>query len=79
MDRRFLTVLGMSVVLALVVAGIFYQVTSRASGKKEPAAMKDLVTAAEPLPLGVSIKPNQVRVVKVPTEMFPKNAAGAIR
>ncbi len=31
MDRRLLSVLGMSVVLALVVAGIFYQVSSHAS------------------------------------------------
>ncbi|MBI1792002.1 MAG: Flp pilus assembly protein CpaB [Acidobacteria bacterium] len=73
MDRRFLTVLGMSVVLALVVAGLFYQVTSSAAGRKRPSDMRDLVAAAEPLSLGMSIKPNQLKVVKVPMEMFPKN------
>jgi pilus assembly protein CpaB len=74
MDRRFLTVLGMSVILALVVAGIFYQITSSASGRKPVSEMKDLVIAAEPLNLGVSIKPNQLKVIKVPVEAFPKNA-----
>lgn len=72
MDRRFLMVLGMSVVLALVVAGIFYQVTSHAAPKA--SNLKDVVVAVEPLPLGVSIKPNHVKVVKIPAEMFPKNA-----
>jgi len=73
MDRRFLTVLGMSVVLALVVAGIFYQITNKGGGKKAaPTDVKDLVTAAEPLPLGMTIKPNQVKIVKIPAEMFPK-------
>ncbi len=71
MDRRFLTVLGMSVVLALVVAGLFYQITKKAQAKP-PAVMRDMVVAAEPLQLGVQIKPPQVKVVKVPDNMFPK-------
>jgi len=73
MDRRLLSVLGMSVVLALVVAGIFYQVSSHASAA--PAvATKDMVVAVESLPLGLAIKPNHVKVVKVPVTMFPKTA-----
>jgi pilus assembly protein CpaB len=63
----------MSVVLALLVAGVFYQVTSNAAGRKAPSEMRDLVAAAEPLSLGATIKPNQLKVIKVPTEMFPKN------
>ncbi len=73
MDRRLLTVLGMSVVLALVVAGIFYQVSSHASGPA-PVAMKDMVIATESLPLGLAVKPNHVKVIKVPVNMFPKTA-----
>jgi len=73
MDRRLLTVLGMSVVLALVVAGIFYQVSSHASGPA-PVAMKDMVIATESLPLGLAVKPNHVKVIKVPANMFPKTA-----
>src|SRR5260370_1858019 len=71
MDRRLLSVLGMSVVLALVVAGIFYQVSSHASAA--PAvATKDMGVAGESLPLGLAIKPNHVKVVKVPVTIFPK-------
>lgn len=72
MDRRFLTVLGMSVVLALVVAGVFYQITKKAQARPQ-VAMKDLVVAAESLSLGVQIKPPQVKVVKVPENLFPKS------
>src|SRR5262249_57345843 len=74
MDRRLLTVLGMSVVLALVVAAIFYQVSSHASAKAPSMTMKDVVVAVEPLPLGVAIKPNHVKLSKMPAEMFPKTA-----
>jgi pilus assembly protein CpaB len=74
MDRRLLAVLGMSVVLALVVAAIFYQVSSRASAKAPTPTYRDVVVAVEALPLGVSIKPNHVKLAKVPIEMFPKTA-----
>lgn len=73
MDRRLLTVLGMSVVLALVVAGLFYMVSSHAA-KAPSLATKDMVVAAESLPLGLAVKPNHVKIVKVPVEMFPKSA-----
>jgi pilus assembly protein CpaB len=72
MDRRLLTVLGMSVVLALVVAAIFYQVSSHAQAKSPSAATRDVVVATEALPLGVSIKMNQVHIMKIPVEMVPK-------
>lgn len=73
MDKRLLSVLGMSVVLALVVAGIFYQVSSHAA-KGPSVATKDMVVAVETLPLGLAVKPNHVKVVKVPVDMFPKTA-----
>jgi pilus assembly protein CpaB len=73
MDRRLLTVLGMSVVLALVVAGIFYQVSSHGATAAAPA-MRDMVVATESLPLGLAVKPNHVKVIKVPVNMFPKTA-----
>ena len=45
MDRRFLTVLGVSLVFALVVSSIFYQMTARAGGgtKKENTDTVDMV------------------------------------
>src|SRR5437773_9518293 len=78
MDRRLLTVLGMSVVLALVVAAIFYQVSSHASAKASTPNMKDVVVAVEPLPLGLAIKPTHVKIMKMPIEMYPKAAFGKV-
>jgi len=73
MDRRLLSVLGMSVVLALVVAAIFYQVSSRASTGPSPN-YREVVVATEALPLGLAIKPNHVKLVKMPVEALPKTS-----
>ncbi|MFN0106687.1 MAG: Flp pilus assembly protein CpaB [Bryobacteraceae bacterium] len=78
MDRRFLTVLGVSLVFALVVSAIFYQLTARAgattSTSPESKEVKDVVVAAKPLGIGGSIKPGDVKVSKVPLDQFPKGA-----
>jgi len=77
MDRRFLTVLGVSLVFALVVSSILYQLTSRSpSGTKSAVKtdVRDLVVATRALPVGVSVKPPDVKVVKVANETFPKGA-----
>lgn len=75
MDRRFLTVLGVSLVFALVVSSIFYQMTSRAGNPPknvDKGDSRDLVVAARALPVGVSLKPVDVKVIKVSLEQFPK-------
>jgi pilus assembly protein CpaB len=77
MDRRFLTVLGVSLLFALVVSSIFYQVTARAGGgskKVEPTEQKDIVVAARPMGVGVTVKPGDVKLAKIPAESFPKGA-----
>jgi pilus assembly protein CpaB len=77
MDRRFLTVLGVSLVFALVVSSIFYQMTARAGGsapKKEKVDTRELVVAARPLPIGVSVKPADVKIMKTSADQFPKGA-----
>jgi pilus assembly protein CpaB len=76
MDRRFLTVLGVSLVFALVVSSIFYQMTARGNSPKkpEPSDMKDIVVAAHPLSVGVNVKPTDVKLAKTPSEAFPKGA-----
>lgn len=76
MDRRFLTVLGVSLVFALVVSSIFYQMTSRANGpkKQEVSDLRDMVIAARPLPVGLTVKTADLKVIKVPTQAFPKGA-----
>jgi len=76
MDRRFLTVLGVSLVFALVVSSVFYQMTSRASGpkKQEVSDVKDLVIAARPLNVGTTVKADDLKVVKVPSGQLPKGS-----
>jgi pilus assembly protein CpaB len=75
MDRRFLTVLGVSLLFALVVSGVFYQMTNKSAPvvrKTESVETKDLVVAAKPLEVGIMVKPEHVQVVKVPTASFPR-------
>jgi pilus assembly protein CpaB len=77
MDRRFLTVLGVSLVFALVVASIFYQITARAGGPKKADVQpetRDVVVAVRPLAVGVTIKPADLRVDKIVPAAFPKGA-----
>lgn len=75
MDRRFLTVLGVSLVFALVVSSIFYQMTSRSSTKRtETTDMRDIVITTRPLSVGALVKPADVKLSKVPAEAFPKGA-----
>ncbi len=75
MDRRFLTVLGVSLLFALVVSSIFYQMTSKSSPKKaENRELKDIVVAARPLGVGATIKPDDVKTAKIPADQFPKGA-----
>ncbi|WP_051669871.1 Flp pilus assembly protein CpaB [Bryobacter aggregatus] len=75
MDRRFLTVLGVSLLFALVISSVFYQMSARSSSspaRPEAVEMKDLVVAAKPLNVGTTIKPGDVTISKVPVAAFPK-------
>jgi pilus assembly protein CpaB len=76
MDRRFLTVLGVSLLFALVISSVFYQMSARSSSgpaRAEATEMKDLVVASKPLNVGTTIKPGDVTVSKVPLAAFPKS------
>ncbi|MEP6536471.1 MAG: Flp pilus assembly protein CpaB [Bryobacteraceae bacterium] len=75
MDRRFLTVLAVSLIFALIVSTIFYKITSgRGTGPAQPTDLKDIVVAAKPLSVGLTVKAADLRVAKIPTEQFPKGA-----
>lgn len=75
MDRRFLTVLGLSLVLALVVSMVFFQLlVRRGSSRPKAVQMRDVVIAARALPVGVTIKPEDIRILSVAAEQFPRNA-----
>jgi pilus assembly protein CpaB len=78
MDRRFLTVLGVSLLFALIVTIGFYQMTARAGGggprKAENTDQKDMVITTRPLGVGVIIKPADVKIQRISVEAFPKGA-----
>jgi pilus assembly protein CpaB len=76
MDRRFLTVLGVSLLFALVISSVFYQMSTRSGNPKKVEAtdFKDVVIAAKPMGVGVTVKPADVKIAKVPAASFPKGA-----
>ena len=77
MDRRFLTVLGVSLVFALLVSSVFYQMTARSSSgpkKAEASDSKDMVVTTRPLGVGVIVKPADIKIAKIPADGFPKGA-----
>jgi len=62
----------MSVVLALVVSAIFYQMSARGGhAKPKQVETRDLVTAAQPLPVGSTVDRAQLKLVKIPADLFP--------
>lgn len=77
MDRRFLTVLAVSLVFALVVSAVFYQMTARAGGGSKASAaveMKEIVLATRPLGVGLTVKREDLKISKIPADAFPKGA-----
>ncbi len=75
MDRRFLTVLVVSLVFALVVSAMFYQFTSRGPSRPKagPSDERDVVIAARALGVGATIKAADIKTVKIPAAALPKN------
>jgi pilus assembly protein CpaB len=75
MDRRFLTVLGLSLILALAVSMVFFQLlVRRGSARRKPVEMRDVVVATKPLGLGVTIKSEDIKLTRIAAEQFPRNA-----
>src|SRR5712692_1331768 len=79
MNRRFLTVLGLSAVLALVVSAIFYQVIVSARRPRKAAfEKKDVVVANNPVPLGGVVKASDLKVISWPADNVPPGAFNKI-
>ena len=76
MDRRFLTVLGVSLLFALVISTVFYQMTAHGGTRSASAVsdMKDIVVASRPLGVGASVRATDIKLSKVPASAFPKGA-----
>jgi pilus assembly protein CpaB len=72
MDRRFLAVIAMSVVLALVVSAVFYQVSVRAGNSKpKQIEIREVVIAGQPLPVGTTVRREELKLVQIPANLFP--------
>ncbi len=74
MDRRLLTVIGTSLLFALVLSAIFYQMVigARKGGTRQAKPnLRDVVVAARALPVGLSLKPDDLKLAKVPVDQFP--------
>lgn len=75
MDRRFITVLGVSLLFALVVSGVFYQLSRGLASGAPPTSNEDkvdLIVAARPLTVGMTLTPEDVKLTKIPAAAFPK-------
>ncbi|MGC9970371.1 MAG: Flp pilus assembly protein CpaB [Bryobacteraceae bacterium] len=74
MDRRLLMVLGTSLLVALALSAIFYQIVmgARKGGTRQASAeTRDLVVASRALPFGAVLKPADVKLTKVLANQFP--------
>lgn len=81
MDRRLLTVVGTSLLFALVLSAVFYQMVmgARKGGPKQARVdLRDVVVAARALPVGVSLKPADLAVAQIPKDQFPKDGFSKI-
>ncbi|MGE5486509.1 MAG: Flp pilus assembly protein CpaB [bacterium] len=72
MDRRFLKVLGVSALFALLVSAAFYQaVASNKDKAPKKKAEREAVVAVRALPVGMVIKPTDVKLAKLAPELVP--------
>jgi pilus assembly protein CpaB len=69
LDRRFLIIVGASLVWGMIVSLLFYRM---ALGSRSPAPEKILVVAAEPLAPGTEVVAGSVKTIRVPANLFPK-------
>jgi pilus assembly protein CpaB len=71
-DRRFLTVVGLSLLWAFLVAWVFYKLASPARASGPARSVKPVVVAVRPLPFGTVIAGDAVKIVRLPENLFPK-------
>ena len=72
MDRRLMTVMGMSILLAVLVSAAFYWFTVRSGSGSTKSPVRALLVAASALPMGASIQAASVKTIEIPVAVFPK-------
>ncbi|HLK67133.1 MAG TPA: Flp pilus assembly protein CpaB [Bryobacteraceae bacterium] len=76
-DRRFIIVVGCSLLWAFLVATVFYRMASNAGGsRRQPGRV--VVVASQPLAFGALITAETVKAIQVPESLFPKDAFSRI-
>src|SRR5579872_5579556 len=77
-DRRFVIVVGLSLIWALVVSVVFYRAAARVGKKRPFVAEKPVVVAIEVLPFGAVIRPESVKLAQIPEKLFPRGGFSRI-
>jgi pilus assembly protein CpaB len=72
MDRRFLSVMGVSLLFALVISAVFYQAVAAKKGNR-PAKkeLHETVVAVRALPMGIVLAATDVKLAKVAPDLIP--------
>uniref|UniRef100_Q01YZ0 SAF domain n=1 Tax=Solibacter usitatus (strain Ellin6076) TaxID=234267 RepID=Q01YZ0_SOLUE len=73
MDRRFVMVMGVSLVWALMVSAAFFRLAG-GGGRTRAASRKQVVVATRPLPAGSTLDRDAVKLRSVPEDVFPAGA-----
>ena len=73
-DRRFVTVMSMSLLWALVVSFVFYRLAGGSGGHTRAAAEKQVVVATRPIGVGSTLDRASVKLRGVPEGLFPAGA-----
>jgi pilus assembly protein CpaB len=74
LDRRFVTVLAVSLIWSAVVAGVFYRMASAAGSRTRAESQKQIVVAARELAVGATVDRDSVKLRAVPDSMAPAGA-----
>ena len=70
-DRRFVLVVSLSLVCALLVAGGFYRLARGPRGRPRAVAEKQVVVATRLLPAGSMLDPASIKLRGIPEGLFP--------
>ena len=70
-DRRFVLVVSLSLVCALLVAGGFYRLARGGRGRPRAVAEKQVVVATRLLPAGSMLDPASIKLRGIPEGLFP--------
>jgi pilus assembly protein CpaB len=72
LDKRFIVVVAISLGWAFLVSAAFYRMARNSGARRAAPKEKSVVVAAKALEIGAVIKPDALKLVRMPEESFPK-------